>query len=160
MTPWTVAHQASLFITNSQSLLKLMSIESVVHPSMSSSVVPFSSCPQSFPASSSFPMSQLFASGGQSIGVCFSIGPSNEYSGLISFRMDLLDLLAVQGTLKSLVQHHYSKALILWCSAFFIVQLSHPYMTLHMVIYVSMENIPKLLGEIILLTTNIAHYLY
>jgi len=90
----------------------------------------------------------------------FSIGPSNEYSGLISFRMDWLDLLAVQGTLKSLLQHHYSKALILWCSAFFIVQLSHPYMTLHMVIYVSMENILKLLGEIILLTTNIAHYLY
>ena len=75
-------------------------------------------------------MSQLFASGGQSVGVsAFSIIPSNEYSGLISFRMDWLDLLAVQGTLKSLLQHHSSKTSILLCSAFFTVQLSHPYMT-------------------------------
>ena len=75
-------------------------------------------------------MSQFLASGGQSIGVfSFSISPSIEYSGLISFRLDWLDLLAVQGTLKSLVQHHTSKASILWCSAFLIVQLSHPYMT-------------------------------
>ena len=75
-------------------------------------------------------MSQFFASGGQSIGVfSFSISPSNEYSGLISFRMDWLDLLAVQGILKSLLQHHSSKALILQLSAFFIVQLSHPHMT-------------------------------
>ena len=72
-------------------------------------------------------MSQLFTSGGESFS--FSISPSSEYSGLISFRMDLLDLLAVQGTLKSLLQHHSSKASILQCSAFFIVQLSHPYMT-------------------------------
>ena len=99
------------------------------HPAISSSVIPFSSCPQSFPASGSFPMSQLFASSGQSIGVfSFSISPSNEYSGLISFRMDWLDLLAVQGTLKSLLQHHSSKASILRRSGFFIVQLSHPYM--------------------------------
>ena len=75
-------------------------------------------------------MTQLFASGGQSIGsFSFNISPSNEHPGLISFRMDWLDLLAVQGTLKSLLQHHSSKASILWCSAFFIVQLSHPYMT-------------------------------
>ena len=74
-------------------------------------------------------MSQLFASGGQRIGVCFNISPSNEHTGLISFRMDWLDLLAVQGTLKSLLQHHSSKASILLCSAFFIVQLSHPSMT-------------------------------
>ena len=74
-------------------------------------------------------MSQFFASGGQSIGVSFNISPSNEHSGLISFRMDWLDLFAVQGTLKSLLQHHSSKASILQCSAFFIVQLSHPYMT-------------------------------
>ena len=75
-------------------------------------------------------MSQLFPSGGQSIGsFSFSISPSNEYSGLIFFRTDWLDLLAVQGTLKSLLQHHSSKASILWCSAFFTVQLSHPYMT-------------------------------
>ena len=74
-------------------------------------------------------MSQFFASGGQTISFSFSISPSNEYSGLISFRMDCLDLLAVQGTLKSLLQHHSSKASILRCSAFFIVKLSHPYMT-------------------------------
>ena len=84
------------------------------HPTISSFVVPFSSCLQSFPASGSFPMSQLFASGGQSIGVfSFNISPSNEHSGLIPFRMDWLDLLAVQGTLKSLLQHHSSKASIL-----------------------------------------------
>ena len=82
------------------------------HPTISSLVVPFSSCPQSFPASGSFPMSQFFASGGQSIGVSASaISPSNEYSGLISFRMDWLDLHAVQGTLKSLLQHHSSKSI-------------------------------------------------
>ena len=74
-------------------------------------------------------MSQLFVSGGQSIGACFSISPSSECSGLISFRIDCFDLLAVQGTLKSLLQHHNSKALILQHSAFLIVQLSHPYMT-------------------------------
>ena len=108
------------------------------HPAISSSVVPFSSCPQSLPASESFPMSQLFAWGGQSTGVSASASflpmmlgflPSKEIPGLISFRMDWLDLLAVQGTLKSLLQHHSSKASILWRSAFFIVQLSHPYMT-------------------------------
>ena len=93
------------------------------HPTISSSVVPFSSCPQSFPASGSFPMSQLFASGG------FNISPAKEHPGLI-FRMDWLDLLAVQGTLKSLLQHHSSKASILRRSAFFTVQLSHPYMTI------------------------------
>ena len=100
------------------------------HPAISSSVVPFSSCPQCLPASESFPMSQLFAWGGQSTGVfSFSIIPSKEIPGLISFRMDWLDLLAVQGTLKSLLQHHSLKASNLRCSAFFIVQLSHPYMT-------------------------------
>ena len=101
------------------------------HPTIASSVIPFSSHLQSFPASWSFLMSQFFTSGGQSIEFQFNISLSNEYSGLISFRMDLLDLLAVQGTwtLKSLLQHHSSKAPILWRSAFFIVQLSHPYMT-------------------------------
>ena len=94
------------------------------HPTISSS---FSSCLQSFPASWSFPVSQFFASGGQSIS--FNISPSSEYSGLISFRMDQFDLFAVQGTLKSLLQHHSSKASILWHSAFFIAQLSHPHMT-------------------------------
>ena len=99
------------------------------HPAISSSVVPSFSCPQSLPASGSFPVSQIFAWGGQSIGVSAlaSVLPMNTRD-LISFRMDWLDLLAVQGTIKSL-QHHSSKASILWCSAFFTVQLSHPYMT-------------------------------
>ena len=91
-------------------------------------MVPFSSRLQSCPASESFPRSQFFASDDPSIGnFSFSIIPSNEHPGLISFRMDWLDLLAVQGTLKSLFQHHSSNASILWC--FFMVQLSHPYMT-------------------------------
>ena len=97
------------------------------HPTISPSVVPFSSCPQSFPASGSFQISQLFTSGSQSFS--FSISPSSEHPGLISFRMDWLDLLAVQGTLKSLLQNHSSKASILQHSAFFFIQLSHPYMT-------------------------------
>ena len=94
------------------------------HPTISSSVVPFSSCPQSFPASGSFQMSQP-----KYWSFSFNISPSNEHPGLISFRMDWLDLRAVQGTLKSLLQHHSSKASILWHSAFFIVHLSHPYIT-------------------------------
>ena len=100
------------------------------HPTISSSVIPFSSCPQSFPASGSFRMSQLFASSGQTKywSFSFNISPTNEHPGLI-FRMDWLDLLAVQGTLKSLLQHHSSKASIRQHSAFFTVQLSHPYMT-------------------------------
>ena len=129
-TPWTAAHQASLSITNSWSPPKPMSIESVMLSSHLISVVPFSSCPQSFPASGSFQRSQLFASGGQSIGVSASTSVlTSEDPGLVSFRMGWLDLLAVQGTLKSLLQHHSSKASILRHSAFFIVQLSHPYMT-------------------------------
>ena len=100
------------------------------HPAISSSVIPFSSCPQSFPVSESFPMSQLFAWGGQSTGVSsFSIIPSKKYPGLISFRMAWLNLLAVKGALKSLLQHHSSKASILRHSAFFTVQLSHPHKT-------------------------------
>ena len=101
------------------------------HPTISSSVVPFCSNLQSFPALGSLLMSQFFASGGQSIGLSAlaSILPMNIQDWLISFRMDWLDLLAVQGTLKSLLQHHISEASILQCSAFFMVQLSHPYMT-------------------------------
>ena len=100
------------------------------HPTISSSVVPISSHPQSFPASGSFQMIQLFTSGGQSVkSFSFTISPSNEYSGLIPFRMDWLDLLSVQGTLKNLLQNHSSKASILWRSAFFIVWFSHPSMT-------------------------------
>ena len=130
VTPWTAALQASLSITNSRSLLKLTSIESVMPSNHIILCRPFSSCLQSSPASGSFPVSQFFASGGQSIGVSASnISPSSEHSGPISFRMDWLDLLAVQGTVKSLLQHHSSKASILRRSAFFTVQLSHPYMT-------------------------------
>ena len=95
------------------------------HPTISSSVVPFSFCPQSFPASESFLMSWLFTSGGQSTGPSVSISPPNpEYSGLISFTIDCFDLLVVQGILKSLLQHHSLQASILWHSAFFMVQLS------------------------------------
>ena len=96
------------------------------HPTILSSTVPFSSCLQSCPASGSFQMSQFFILGGQSIEVSASALSFQYYSGLISFRMNWLDLLAVQGTFKSLLQHRSSKASILQCSAFFIVQLSHP----------------------------------
>ena len=100
------------------------------HPTTSSSVTSFSSWLQHFQASGSFPMSQFFASGGQSYwSFSFSTSPSNEYSGLLSFRIAWFYLLAVQGPLKNLLQHHSSKASILWCSAFFMVQLSYPYMT-------------------------------
>ena len=97
------------------------------HPTISSSAALFF-CPQSFPASRSFPMSQLFASGGQSIGASVSILPMNV-QGLTTFRIDWFDLLAVQGTLKSLLEYHSLKASILQHSVFFTVQLSHPYMT-------------------------------
>ena len=126
-TPWTAAHQASLSFTISWSLLKLMSIESVMpsndlilcHPLLLTSI--FSSV-------------RVFS---KELALCIrwpkywcsSISPCNEYSGLISFRIDWLDLLAVQGSLKSLLQHHSSKVSILWHLAFFMVQLSHPYMT-------------------------------
>ena len=99
------------------------------HPTNSCSVVPFSSNLQSFKASGSFPMSPFIPQVAKVLEFSFNISPSNEYSGPIYFRMDWLDLLAVQWTLKSLLQHHSSKASILWHSAFFIVQLSHPYMT-------------------------------
>ena len=128
--PWTAACQASLSITSSRSLPKLMSVESVM---------PFNHlilCRPLLLPPSIFPSIRVFSN--ESVlrirwpkywSFSFSISPSNEYSGLISFRMDWLDLLAVQGTLKSLLQHHSSKASILQRSAFFIVQLSHPYMT-------------------------------
>ena len=130
VTPWTAAHQANLSITNSQSLLKLISIESVIP---SSNLIPC--CPLLLPHSI-FRSIRIFSN--ESV-LCirwseywsfsFSISPSSEYSGLISFRMDWLDLLTVRGTLKSLLQHYSSKASILWHSAFFLVQLSHPCMT-------------------------------
>ena len=99
------------------------------YPTISSSIVPFSSHLQSFPASGCFLLSHFFTSCDQRTWFCFIISPSNVYSGLISFRMDWLNLLAVQGTLKGLLQHHSSKASILQRSAFFIVQFLHPYMT-------------------------------
>ena len=104
------------------------------HPTISSSVAPFSSCPQSFPASGSFPMKRdpsesLRMRWPKDWSFSFNISPSNEHPGLISFMMDWLDLLAVQGTLKSRLQHHSSKESILQCSAFLIVQMSHTYMT-------------------------------
>ena len=99
------------------------------HTTISSSAIPFSSCLQSFSASGSSQISHFFASGRQSISFSFNISHSNEYSGLMSFRIEWFDLLSVQGTLKSLLQHHCSKVSILQWSGFFIVQLSHPYMT-------------------------------
>ena len=127
-TPWTTAGQASLSITNARSLLKLMSIESVMpsshlilcHPLLLPSIFP------SIRVFSKEPV--LHISWPKCWSFSISISPSNEYSWLISFRMDWLDLLAVQGTLKSLLQHHSSKASVLQHWAFFIVQLSHPYM--------------------------------
>ena len=129
VTPWTAAHQASLSITNSQSLPNSWPLHQWCRPTISSSVFPLSSLLQSFPASGLFQWAGSLHQVAKYWSFSFSISPSNEYSGLISFRKDWLDLLAVQGNLKSLLQHHSSKALILWCSAFFIVQFSHPYMT-------------------------------
>ena len=129
-TPWNAAHQDSLSFTVSQSLFKLMSVKSVM---------PFNHlvlCPQFLLLPSIFPSIRVFTS---ESALCirwpknwifsFSISLSNEYSGLVSFRIDWLDLLAAQGTLKSLLQHHRSKASILQCSVFFMVQISHPFMT-------------------------------
>ena len=128
-SPWIIARQASSFITNFQSLLKLMSIELVMPSNHLILCCSLLLCLQSFPASGSFLRRQFFTSGGQSWSFSFSISPFNEYSGLISFRMDWFDLLAVQGTLKSLLQYQSLKASILQHSAFFIVQISYPYMT-------------------------------
>ena len=130
VTPWTTAHQASLSFTISWSLLKLMSIESVMPPNHLILCHPLLLLPSIFPNIRVFSSeSALHIRWPKYWSFSFSISPSNEYSGLISFRMDWLDLFAIQGTLKSLLQHHSSKASILRCSAFFIVQLSHPYMT-------------------------------
>ena len=130
VTPWTAAGQASLSITNSRSLLKLMFIESVMPSSYLILCRPLLYPPSIFPSIRIFSIeSVLHIRWPKYWSFNFSISPSNEYLGLISFRMDRLDLLAVQGTFKSLLQHHSSKASILQCSAFFIVQLSHPYMT-------------------------------
>ena len=129
-TPWTTAHQASLSITNSWSLPKLMSIESVMPSNHLIYCCPLLLLPSIFPSIRVFTNeSALHIRGLKNWSFSFSISPSNEHPGLISFRMDWLDLLAVQGTHKSLLQHHNSKASILQHSAFFTVQLSHPFMT-------------------------------
>ena len=130
VTPWTAAHQASLSITNFWSLLKLMSIESVMPSNHLILCRPLLLPPSIFPSIRVISSkSALCIRWPKYWSFSFNISPSNEHPGLISFRMDWLDLLAVQGTLKSLLQHHSSKASILQHSAFFIVQLSHPYMT-------------------------------
>ena len=129
MTPWTAAHQASLSITNSQSLLKLMSINPVMSYSHLILCCPLLLSPSIFPIRVFSNESVLHTRWPKYWSFSISISPSNEYSGLISFRINWFDLLAVQGTLKSLLQHHSSKASILQPSTFFIVQISYPYMT-------------------------------
>ena len=130
VTPWTAARQASLSITNSRSLLKLMSIMSVIPSHHLILCHPLLLLPSTFPSIRVFSNeSVLLIRWPKYWSFSFNISPSNEQPGLIAFRMDWLDVLAVQGTLKSLLQHHSSKASILQCSAFLIVQLSHPYMT-------------------------------
>ena len=130
VTPRTAAHQASQSITNSRSLLKLMSIELVMPSNHLILCRPLFLLPSIFSSIRVFSnKSVLRIRWPKYWSFSFSISPSNEYSGLTSFRIDWLDLLAVQGTLKSLLQHHSSKASIFLCSAFFIVQLSHPYVT-------------------------------
>ena len=129
-TPWTAAHQASLSITNSRSSLRFMSVKSVMPSSHLILCRPLLLLPPISPSIRVFSNeSTLRMRWPKYWSFSFSIIPSKEHPGLISFIMDWMDLLAVQGTLKSLLQHHSSKASILWCSAFFIVQLSHPYMT-------------------------------
>ena len=140
-TPWTAAHQASLFFTISWSLLKLLSVESV----MSSNHL-ILCCPLLLP--SLFPSIGVF-SNELALGIrwpkywSFSISSSNEYTGLISFRIDWFDLLAAQGTVKSLLLHHSSKASVLWLSDFFMVQLSHPYMTTGKIIALTIPTFVK-----------------
>ena len=130
VTPWTAACQASLSIPNSWSLHKLLSIESVMPSKHLILCCPLLLLPSIFPSIRVFSNeSVLHIRWPKYWSFSFTISPSSEYSGLISFSMDWLDLFAVQGTLKSLLKHHSSKVSVLWCSAFFIVQLSHPYMT-------------------------------
>ena len=150
--PWTAARQASLSITNYWSLLKLMSIESVMPSNHLILCRPLLLLPSIFPSTRVFSNEPtLNMRWPKYWSFSFSIIPSNEYSGLISFRMDWLDLLAVQGTLKNPLQHHSSKASILWCSDFFIVQLSHPYMTTRQIIALTRRTF---VGKVMFLLFN------
>ena len=131
ITPWTAACQASLSITNSRSLIKIMFIESVMPSNHTILCYPLFFLPSIFPSISVFSIvSVLLIIGPKYWSFSFSISTSNEYSRLVSFKIDWFDFLAVQRTLKSPLQHHISKASILWLSAFFMVKLLHPYMTL------------------------------
>ena len=145
VTPWTTAHQASLSITNGQSLPKPMSIDSVMPSKHLILCCPLLFLPSIFPSIRFFSdESVLHIRWPKYWSFSFHISPSSEYSGLISFSLDWLDLLAVQGTLKSLLQHHSwrisSKASILWLSAVFVVQLSHPYMTTRKTIALTIQT--------------------
>ena len=152
VTLWTTARQVSLSITNYESLLKLMSIASMT-PSNHLIL-----CHPLLLLSSIFPSIRVFSNylalrirWPKNWSFSFNISPSNEYSGLISFRMDWLDLLAVQGTLKTLLQHHSSKVSVLQCSTFFIVQLSHPYMTTGKIIALTRQTF---VGKVMFLLCN------
>ena len=139
MTPWTAVRQASLSITNSWSLLKVMFVESVMPFNHLILCCPLLLLPSIFPSIRVFSNKSVLHIRWPKYW-SFSIGPFNVYSGLISFRMDWLDLPAVQGALKSLLQHHSSKTSILRCSAFFVAQLSHPYMTTGKTIALTRRN--------------------
>ena len=160
MIPWTVACQVSLSITNSQRLLKLMSIESVIPSNHLILFHPLLLLPSIFPSIRVFSNeSALCIRWPQYWSFSFSISSSNEYSGLISFRIDWFDILAVQATLKSLLQHHSSKAPILLHSAFFMVQLSHPYTTTRCYIRVNYFREKTKLKQSVLIAQLVIVYL-
>ena len=153
MTPWTAAHQASLSITNSWSLLKLMSIKLVMPSNHLTLCHPLLLPPSIFPSIRVFSSESVFHIRWPNYwSFSFTISPSNEYSRLISFRMDWIELFAVQGTLKSLLKHHSSKASILLCLAFFTVQLSHLYITTGKTIALSRWNF---VGKVMSLLFNV-----
>ena len=152
-TPWIAAQQASLSLTNSQSLLKLMPIESVMPSNHLILFHPLLLPPSIFPSIQVFSNKLvLHIKWPKHWSFSFNISPSNEYSGLISLRMNWLYFLTVQGTLKSLLQHHSSKASVLWHSAFFTVQLSHPYMTTGKTIALTRRTF---VGKVISLLLNV-----
>ena len=153
VNPWTTAWQASLSITNSWRVLKLMSIVSVMPFNHLILCYPLLLLPSIFPSIRVFSsLSVLCIRWPKYWSFSFSISPSSENSGLISFKMDWFDLLAVQGTLKSLLQHHSSKASVLWSSAFYIVQLSHPHMTIGKTVDLTRWNF---VGKIMSLLFNV-----